>query len=213
MKDNITKDLLLCPNCDLAIKPQPVKPGNVLICPRCATPILAPVNNSIEKTLALSLTGLILFIPAIFMPLLTFDVIGLESSGSIFDSAIALLSSGFYFTGLAVLLTSIIIPITKLSILFVVSFQLYVNSATKITALLFRFYKHIDEWGMLEVYMIGILVTIIKMLHLAKIHYDIGFFCFIALLIATISSSLFLDSNHFWEKIHEQRTKGRKLQS
>ncbi len=193
------------------MKSRPIKPGSVLICPRCLTPILTPVHNSLEKTLALSLTGLFLFIPAIFMPLLTFDVIGLESSGSIFDSAIALISSGFYFTGVAVLLTSIVIPLIKLSIIFIVSLQIYMKKATRITVLLFRLYRHIDEWGMLEVYMIGILVTIIKMLHMAKIHYNIGFFCFVALLMATVGSSLFLDPNYFWEKIYEQRNKGRKL--
>ena len=195
--------LILCPDCDLAIKNVQVEEGKRVLCPRCGRNLISPVSNTVEKTLALSIAGLLLFIPAIFLPLLDFDVIGLESSGSIWDSAIALVNSGFYFSGIAVFVTSIFVPLIKLLILLQVSFQLYISRAGALTIYLFRTYKHLDEWGMLEVYMISVLVTIIKMLHMARIQYDTGFICFILLLIITIFSSLFLDEHFFWKEIYK----------
>ncbi len=197
---------IVCPDCDLLLEPVEVRPGQKLVCPRCNCTLRAPVANSVEKTLALSLTGLIMFLPGIFLPLLSLDIIGLESSGSIFSSATALVETGYVFTGVAVFLTSILIPAIKLCILFLVSFQILAGRSDRSTIFMFRTYKFLDEWGMLEVYMIGILVTIIKLLHMAKIQYDAGFYCFIGLLSATILSSVFLDEHQFWEKIHRQVT-------
>ena len=201
---NITEHVILCPDCDLAMENMPVITGSKLVCPRCRATLRAPIKNTVEKTLALSLAGLLLFIPAIHLPLLTFNVIGLESSGDILGSTIAMLRAGFVFTGIAVFLTSVIVPFVKLLLLFVVSLQIRSNSAGRKTGLLLRYYRHLDEWGMLEVYMIGILVTIIKMMHMAKISYDIGFFCFIGLLSTTLLSSTFMDEEFFWEEIDRQ---------
>ncbi len=201
---NIIEHVILCPDCDLAMENVPVDTGSKLVCPRCQATLRVPIKNTVEKTLALSLTGLLLFIPAIHLPLLSFNVIGLESSGDILGSTLAMLRSGFVFTGIAVFLTSVIVPLVKLVLLSAVSLQVHSGSASRKTGLLLRYYRHLDEWGMLEVYMIGILVTIIKMMHMAKINYDIGFFCFIGLLSTTLLSSTFMDEEFFWEEIDRQ---------
>ncbi len=200
----VRKDVMLCPDCDLLLEKIQLRGGTKLVCPRCHATLRMHIKNTVEKTLALSVTGLLLFFPAMFLPLLSFHVIGLESSGDIIGSTVAMLQSGFIFTGIAVFLTSIVIPLIKLLLLFVVSFQIRFEAATRKTALLLRLYRYLDEWGMLEVYMIGILVTIIKMIHMAKINYDVGFFCFVGLLAATLLSSTFLDEEFFWEEIDRQ---------
>jgi len=92
----------------------------------------------------------------------------------------------------------------KLVMLFAVAGIIHTGRATRKTAVMFRYYQHLDEWGMLEVYMIGILVTIIKMLHMAHVEYDVGFYCFIGLLAATLGSAAVLDKNRFWKLIDRQ---------
>ncbi len=197
------EDVFLCPDCDLVIPRASVKPGEKLCCRRCGCVLDSPVENSAEKTMALSLTGLLLFVPAIFLPLLTLDILGLESTGSIYASVHSLLESGFVFTGFAVLLTSIVIPLLKLMLLFIVSLQVHMHKCDGNTVSMFRLYNRLDEWGMLEVYMIGILVTIVKLFHMASIAYNTGFFCFIGLLAATLLSSSMLDENYYWNTIYE----------
>ncbi len=206
-------DVFLCPDCDLVIPKVAIEPGEKLCCCRCGCVLDAPVENSAEKTMALSLTGLLLFVPAIFFPLLTLDILGLESTGSIYASVKSLLVSGFVFTGFAVLLTSIVIPLLKLMLLCVVSAQVCMHRGNRITVAMFRLYNRLDEWGMLEVYMIGILVTIVKLFHMASITYDTGFFCFIGLLAATLLSSSMLDENYYWNVIHEACQKSTQSQT
>ncbi len=198
------EEVVLCPECDLLLKPASVREGEKLLCPRCGAVLDSPKRNSVEKVLALTSSGLLLYAPAIFLPLLTFDAAGIESTGSIADSFMALINTHFYFTGVMVFLTAILIPLVKLLMLFTVAALIHTGRSTRKTAIMFRYYQHLDEWGMLEVYMIGILVTIIKMLHMAHVQYDVGFYCFIGLLTATLGSAAVLDENRFWKEIDHQ---------
>ncbi len=196
--------IILCPECDLLLEALSVQEGEKLVCPRCGAVLDSPKKNSLEMVLALTATGILLYAPAIFLPLLTFDAAGLESSGTIADSFLSLMETHFYFAGIMVFLTAILIPLITLAMLFTVAALLYTGRATRKTAVLFRYCRYLDEWGMLEVYMIGILVTIIKMLHMVHVQYDVGFYCFIGLLSATLGSSALLDTNYFWKEIDRQ---------
>ncbi|MBW1645226.1 MAG: paraquat-inducible protein A [Deltaproteobacteria bacterium] len=204
----IPDNLLACHGCDLLLERREIGPGEELCCPRCGEVLLVAHRNPIERCLVLSLTGL-LFLPfAFFMPLMTLDTMGLKNSGNIFDGVIHVWSTGYYFVAVILALTTIVFPLLKLGILFVVSLSLKRQRYADSLRWLMRLYVHLDEWAMLEVYMIGILVTIVKMHHLAHIKYDAGFFCFLGLLGATLSASLLMDREQFWQEIDRLRAAG-----
>ncbi len=195
---------IVCPECDLILRESSVEHGFKIVCPRCGTTLRSVVLHSPEKVIALALAGLLFFIPAIFFPLLTLQIAGLEHSGSVWDSAVKLIRSGFLFPGIMVLLTAVVVPLANFIILLTVAIQIQFKRANRITARMFRLYHHMEEWGMLEVYMIGILVTIIKLFHMARIIYDTGFFCFIGLIVSSVGLILVLDEHRFWEEIEQQ---------
>jgi len=197
-------DLLACPDCDLLLEHKHIEPGQKACCPRCGHVLHAPKRNSVDKTLALALAGLIFFIPANFMPIMTLDTMGLKQAGSVLDGIQGIYDNGYFFVSLMVALTSLVFPLVKLSLLFYVSLHLKLKRYPHDLPLFMRWYNHLDEWGMLEVYMVGILVTIIKLHHIAHIHYDFGLICFIGLLFVALSSSVSMDEHEFWERIEER---------
>ena len=197
--------VLACPGCDLLLEKRPVHPGERLCCPRCDEILIAPKNNSVNNSLALALTGLILFPYALFMPIMTLDTMGLKNSGTIFDGIISTWHTGYWFVAIILALTSIVFPLIKLLLIFWVSLNLKLKRIPGYLPQLMRLYVHSDEWGMLEVLMIGILVTIIKMHHMANIEYNTGFFCFTALMLTALGSSLALDKFEFWKQIENGR--------
>ncbi len=201
-------NLLACPDCDLLLKKVDVDPGDASLCPRCGSNLDSPKQDSIDKTLALATSGLILFIPANFMSIMSLNIMGMKGSGSVYDSIIAFFDSGYFFVAMILGLTSLIFPFVKLSLLFAVSLCLKIKRYPAFLKNLMRWYHHLDEWGMLEVYMLGILISIIKLHHMAHIHYDPGFFCFIGLLIVALSSSSAMDEHLFWELIEKNKTYG-----
>jgi paraquat-inducible protein A len=193
--------LAACHNCDLLYEKTSVPQGKKSRCPRCGTILHVAIQDSLNKTLALSLTGLLLCIPAMAMPIMTFTVAGLKGTGSVIDGAMVLFQEGFPFVGVMVLLVSILFPLIKLGLLFWVSLSLKLKRSTANLHLIFRMYRNLSEWGMVEVYLLGILVSIIKMFTMASIDYHVGFFSFIALVLVTAGSSIVLDEDLFWRLI------------
>jgi paraquat-inducible protein A len=198
-------EVIICPDCDILYSNLHVETGEMTCCYRCGHTINAPQKNSIEKTLVYSLTGLILFIPANFLPIMSLNILGTKGSGSIYESVMTFFDSGYFFVAVIIGLTSLVFPLVKLLILFSVSLCLKIKHYPPSLPLLLRWYQHLDEWGMLEVYMVGILISIIKLYHMAHIHYDPGFFCFIGLLIVAISSSTVMDEHLFWERVEKKQ--------
>jgi paraquat-inducible protein A len=193
--------LMACPECDVLIRKADPMPGAKALCPRCGCMLYREKKDPIERTLILSLTGLILFIPAMVLPVMTLDTLGLEQHTTIVQGSLALFRSGFYMVGGIVLLTAVMIPLLKLLLLFYVSFAIRIRAHWNNLAPAFRFYQRMDEWGMLEICMLAILISIIKLKDLAEISYGPGLFCFAALLIMTLMSSVCMDNDTYWDLI------------
>ncbi len=191
----------LCPDCDLLLTSVAPPPGHTVHCPRCGKRLHKWKIHSIEKTLAISLTGLLLFLPANFMPLLTFDILGINTSSSLFTSTLAMFQQEQYAVGIMVILSGFIFPLLILSLLFAVSLGLYYDWQPSWMPRFFRWYHHLAEWAMTDVYLIGVFVTIIKMNHMAEIEFNIGFFCFIGVVLATIAAQSTMDHHLFWSRL------------
>ena len=197
-------ELIVCHDCDLLFKSPCVDVGYALFCPRCGCHLCEPKKNSINRTLALSITALLLYLPASLIPLMTFDTFGFKQSCSVFDAVIHFYDTGYLFVSLMVALTSLFFPLIKLLLIFVISMCLKLRYYPDFLPLFMRWHSFIAEWEMLDVYMIGILVTIIKMYHAVHIQYEYGFFFFTGLLIITFCSSTSMDKNLFWSLIEEK---------
>ncbi len=201
---NSTTVPTLCPDCDLLLASVAPPPGHTVHCPRCGKRLHKWKEHSIKKTLAISLTGLLLYLPANFMPLLTFDILGINSSSSLFTSTLAMFQQGQYAVGIMVILSGFIFPLLILSLLFAVSLGLYCDRQASWMPRFLRWYHHLAEWAMTDVYLIGVFVTIIKMNHMAEIEFNIGFFCFIGVVLATIAAQSTMDHHLFWSRLEPE---------
>ncbi len=200
MKSAIAQQIA-CPACDLLLQNIHTVNGRNLFCPRCQTPLYQKKVDSISKVLAISMAGLLFYIPAIFMPLLTLNAMGMEQTGSIFDAFLCFYNQQYFLVTILLFFTSILFPLIRLSILFTVSLQLKIRLYSKSLFFLFRTAHHLDEWGMPDVYLIAIIVSIIKIHKMASIEYNIGFFCFILLVLMTRATTSALDPECFWRAL------------
>lgn len=99
--------LTACPGCDLLLKKLEPPDGKKVYCPRCDTPLYQKKTNSVSKVIAITFSGLLFYAPAVFLPLLTLDTIGITQSGSIFGAFLSFYHQGYYFVAVMVFLTSI----------------------------------------------------------------------------------------------------------
>jgi paraquat-inducible protein A len=57
------------------------------------------------------------------------------------------------------------------------------------------------EWGMLEVYLMGILVAIVKLIDMADLSLGVGLVCFVALLLVQIWLEVTMSPHQIWEAL------------
>jgi paraquat-inducible protein A len=205
---SIPENWIACKDCDLLLERVDTPVGDKALCPRCANPLYQPRENSIEHTLALAITGLLLFLPANLLPVMSMDLVGQESSTTIYQGSLVLFQEGLYWTALLVFFASIAIPFCKLLLVLFISGSLHRERFSPLLPYAFRYYHYLDEWGMLEVYMLGVLVAVVKLSGMASVLPGIGLYCFIALLLVTTLMSSLLDEDCFWTRI-EQGLQGR----
>jgi paraquat-inducible protein A len=64
--------------------------------------------------------------------------------------------------------------------------------------LVYRIYHHLREWGMLEVYLMGILVAIVKLADMADLSLGVGLVCFVALLLVQVWLEVTMSPHQIW---------------
>lgn len=202
-----TSQIAACPECDLLYTDVTIGQDERLRCSRCEAKLSSTIPNSLSKTLALSLTGLLLFIPAMTFPLISISILNIEGKSSVFESILILLKTGYPFVGSMVFIVSLLFPLLKLSLLFWLSCSLHLNKKNRYLKYILRAYNHLDEWAMAEVYMLGIFLSIIKLQSMGRLDFNLGFFCFCSLSLVTVASSAVKDDKAFWRLI-DSRSKG-----
>jgi paraquat-inducible protein A len=197
----IQDTLIGCPDCDLLIRKTRPQRGYDQSCPRCGSILIKSHHNSMDRTLALSLSGLFLFLPSCFLPLLKFSVLGYSGRCTMVKAAVQMFAEGYWWMGFLVLFCSILVPFTVLFILFLISFSVKTGRYPAFVVKAMKTYHFLTEWTMLDVYMIGILISLIKMKDYGEILSGPGLYSFIGLLTVMLLTSLSFDSRHVWESV------------
>ena len=195
---------ILCPDCDLLLPLVEPRPGYSSLCPRCGAKLRYRPLQSVSKALGLSATGLLLYLPSILLPLITFKSFGFSDSANIIESILNFYQNDYYFVSLMILLSAVVFPLLLFLTIFTISFCLFWKRYPPFLAFLFRLHLRLGEWAMIEVYLIGILVTIIKMGDGSDIFYHSGLYCFALLVLISSAISLAVDRSLFWSLIEHQ---------
>lgn len=118
-----------------------------------------------------------------------------------------LFTHDLWWTALLVSFCSIIAPFIKLVLLAYVLIAVGRKKTLFRHIQAFRGYQKLDTWSMLEVYMLGILVSMIKLLELAELHFGLGLACFVSLLLAVVLVRVTLNKHLVWSLLEQYRVK------
>lgn len=200
---NTASRQLACPDCDLIQIIPPLSANEVANCIRCDATLFKQQKNSIDRTLAFALTGLILFIISNLFPLLSLKAIGLTQESSLLSTAFALLEANQLLLSFIILLTTFIFPATTLLGTIYILIQIKTNRINRYTAPLFRFLRSTDAWGMLEVFLLAILVAMVKLGDVADLVYGVSLYSFCLLIVALSLLSYSLNPHDVWNKLRD----------
>jgi len=199
------KALIACHECDLLHHVEPLPHGAAARCTRCGAVLYQEKRDSLDRALALTMAGLILFILANAFPLLAFKLEGQVKHATLITGVRDLYAQGWGELGLVVFITSVLVPLVYLLGMLYVLLPLKFNRVPWYLAGVFRFVRILQPWGMMEVFMLGILVSVVKLMKMATIVPGISLYCFAVLIFILAGSMASLDPRIVWERLDRGR--------
>lgn len=199
------EQLVACPECDLLIRRPQLSHGEVAECPRCGYELLRLRRRIVGPGLALVIAALLLYFPANFLPIMQLNLLGRFTDDTVWSGVLGLYQGGMQGVAVVVFLCSMAVPLLKLLCQLAVLLCIAIDRAKTTGILLYRTYHHLREWGMLEVYLLGILVAIIKLRDMAELSLGIGLACFAGLLVVQVWLELVMSPHQVWEALSERR--------
>lgn len=195
------EQLIACHECDLLMRKPVLQDGESAECPRCGYELFSHRHRVVRRSMALVLTALLLYVPANFLPIMQLNLLGQTSQDTVWSGVVGLYESGMQGIAVLVFLCSMAVPLLKLLCQLLVLLSIRMDFARSYGLLLYRIYHHMREWGMLEVYLMGILVAMVKLMDLADLSLGLGLFCFIALLLVQVWLEVTMAPHQIWEAL------------
>lgn len=176
-------------------------------CPHCAARLSLRKPHSIQKTVALLITAVILYIPANTLPIMHTQQFGAPQPNTIIGGIIELSRQGSHGIAAIIFVASIVVPIAKVLILLWLCFL-----ATKGTRFcrpqhqrLHALTEVIGKWSMIDVCVVAVLVALVQMGQLMTVTPGPAGLPFAGVVILTILATFSFDSRLLWDAMHAQR--------
>jgi len=166
-------------------------------CVRCNEILRQHAPRGVQRTIALSLAALVLFIPANTLPILSISQMGHRSESTIWGGVVELWQSGTQGIAVLVFFCSILIPLMKVLGLLYLCASYQIHSPKKYSSLL-RFITVIGRWSMLDVFLVAILVALVKLGTFATVEPELGIVAFAGVVVLTMIASTNFDSRLLW---------------
>ncbi|MEH2920349.1 membrane integrity lipid transport subunit YebS [Samsonia erythrinae] len=175
-------------------------PDHLGRCPRCHLPLRLRQRQSLQKSWAALIASVILLIPANLLPISIIYVNGVRTEDTIF-SGILSLASGNIPVALVVFIASILVPFTKVIILFwlLVSIHIRTENRLMLRMSMLRITRWIGRWSMLDLFVIALTMSLVNRDQLLAFTMGPAAFYFGAAVILTILAVEWLDSRLMWD--------------
>ena len=162
-------------------------------------------QDSLNRTLSLTTTGLILFVVANTYPFLDLKIGGLVQQTTLVTGIKELYAQGMEALALLVLFTSILAPLVCLAGMLYVLLPLKFNRLPRNLPWVFRLVQSLQPWSMIEIFMLGILVSFVKLGKMGEIVPGIALYSFLALIFVLAASAASLNPHLIWERWEQSK--------
>jgi len=190
--------IIACHECDLLHRIVPVQGRGKALCSRCGAFLYRNIPNSLDRALALNLSALMLFLMANFFPFLSLKASGRIEEDLFLSGALELYRLGMGELGLLVVLTSFVFPLLIIGGMLYILFPLKFGYRAWKMGPVYRMVRSLMPWSLIAVFMLGVLISIVKLLDLATVMPGTSLFAFAGLMILSAAANANMDPSILW---------------
>lgn len=194
--------IIACHECDLLQRKIPLPPCRVARCVRCGAKLYRVESRSIDHTLALTLAAAVTFILANIFPIIGLQIQTTRNDTSLISAVQTLWNQGMWPVAGLVFFTTFLVPAAVIAVMIHILLALKRGRIPAGFTPIMRLLQFCNPWGMVEVFIIGVIVALVKLTHYGTLIPGIALWSLAVLtLLMTATTSAFNDHD-IWNRVH-----------
>lgn len=194
---------IACHDCDLLQREIPLNPGCTASCSRCGAVLYRNATDSINRTLAYAATAVFVFLFANLYPIFTIEAQGTLKGITLMEAVRSLWEQDFPLVSAVVFLTAIVVPAIEILSLIYLLLPLRFQGLPAGYRLLLRLMRSVAPWGMVEVFMLGILVSLVKLTSNFKVIPGVALWSFAVLTLLIAAAAASFSTRDVWARVDQ----------
>ena len=191
----------VCDECDLVNIAPPIDEGDRFSCARCNHLLVSSPSKRLERILAYGSSGLLMLALSLSFPFLSFSTSGIGRTVTFWQSMSVLLTEHFTFLGALLIFVLLVLPACYLVSVVLLAWLIKKRKNRLIQRLLVRTITVIQPWLMVDVFLVGVLVALVKMQSMADIGFGLSFWSFCGFVLCLLKSVSLVDRRWFWYQV------------
>lgn len=192
-----------CSCCDTLHELVDLKEGTTAKCVRCRATLYRNRPASLQRASAFSLAALIAMVAVHMFPFLTMDAASMRRELALAGTAEALFGSGMWVLGLFVVLFTIVTPAMLAGGFLYVCLPLQFGVAVPGAKWVAKWIYRSEPWNMVEVFLLGVLVSLLKLDKVADVEFGVGFWAFAVVMVCLGGAVAGIDKEELWDLLEE----------
>lgn len=190
-----------CHFCDTLHEATPLAEGVAARCRCCGAVLYQNRPASLARVTSFSIAALLLMFVVNWFPFLTMDAAGIRTTLNLVSGARALIAEGSPLLGLALALFTIVTPLSLAGGLLYVCAPLLFGRIAPGAIHVAKWLNKTEPWNMIEVFLLGVLVSLLKLNKLADVHFGPGFWAFGAVMLCMAAAIAGIDRDELWDRL------------
>lgn len=190
--------LVICQYCDAVHRRRALARGEVASCRRCGATLYRNSRLELEVMLALVIAGLIVFVLANVYPIMAFDLARVSSEATLWGAVLETYDSGVGAIAALAAATVFFFPLAQLLLFTWVLAPLHRGRRPRGFVPAMHLLRLVQPWSMVEVFLLGVLVAVVKLADMAEVIVGAGLYAF-GLLTVLLTALTSFDLRDLWD--------------
>jgi len=174
---------IVCEECDVVYAGRPVASDAVLRCRRCGATLERGHGLPLNGQLGLTMGALLVFLIGSLSPIVTLELQGVHSAATLLQATRLTWESGAHLVALLGLATAFVFPLLVILLRLWVLVPLLLRRPVPLLAPVMRLLRWVLRWSMVEVFMLGVLIAVVRSAGVTNLVPGPGIFAYMALTV------------------------------
>jgi paraquat-inducible protein A len=198
--------IVACPDCDLLQEEGDGGPRCAAECVRCGAQLFRRIPHSVDNTLACFIGAAIFFVIANAFPVLSLEAQGLSNSTTLLGSAQALYDDNEPLVAILMFMTTILFPAIEIAAMLYLLGSVRLGHVPRALSFAYRLAEAVRPWTMMQVFLIAVIVSLVKLSHMATVVLGIGVYALAGAIVMVSAAVSMYEPRAFWASVKELRS-------